>query len=368
MKFYAVRAGKQTGVFESWYIHIRKLRERRVSHRGRDECKSLVNGVGGAEYKSFPNRADAVAWQTGATATSLAKPTSASHDKGKKRTMPVEVDDESGWDVVYSDGACKGNGQLGSYAGIGVWWGEGDDRNIAERCPGDQTNNRAELIAILRVFETTEPSKKPLLIKTDSTYSIKCFTEWLPKWRQNGFLTSTKEPVKNLALIKYISAHLDDRARRGQKVRLQYVKGHAGITGNEGADAQANLGAQKPTKMERDWAELEAELRQRLETDFSGSDKPESVPPEVVGIAPGDIALDSGESPTKTRKTSHKPISSTTTPEPLKPSSPPAPQVPLNPVPQTVVQPSVPQFTAEDLAQYAAGLLDDDDLLADLSD
>ena len=71
--------------------------------------------------------------------------------------------------VVYCDGACKGNGKAGSVAGIGVWWGRGDsrlvlcyshnililtsrlngaavNRNIAERCPGVQTNNRAELI------------------------------------------------------------------------------------------------------------------------------------------------------------------------------------------------------------------------------
>ncbi len=73
------------------------------------------------------------------------------------------IEDESGWDVVYSDGACKGNGKPGSVAGIGVWWGPDDvrcvqviinppvhgpttrRRNIAERCPGGQTNNRAEL-------------------------------------------------------------------------------------------------------------------------------------------------------------------------------------------------------------------------------
>ena len=82
------------------------------------------------------------------------------------------IQDESGWDVVYSDGACKGNGKVGSTAGVGVWWGVNDKRygarsishtsltftcrNIAERCPGSQTNNRAELIVriprFLRLF------------------------------------------------------------------------------------------------------------------------------------------------------------------------------------------------------------------------
>ncbi|KAF8215785.1 ribonuclease H-like domain-containing protein [Mycena galopus ATCC 62051] len=261
--------------------------------------------------------------------------------------MSPDVDDENGWDVVYSDGACKGNGQPGSVAGVGVWWGEGDPRNIAERCPGDQTNNRAELIAILRVLETTPPSKTPLLIKTDSTYSIKCFSEWLPKWIANGFVTSTKEPVKNVAIIKYLSAHLDARARRGQKVRLQYVKGHAGITGNEGADMQANLGAREPAERERDWAKLEAALKQRLEKEFQGTDKSQSVLPEVSDTL-DIIERDSGESPTKSRKTTHRPTS-TTAAEPLKPSSRSAPQVLPSPVRQTAIPAStiVPQFTAD---------------------
>lgn len=37
-------------------------------------------------------------------------------------------EDEPGYDVVYSDGACKGNGQVGSVAGVGVWWGWNDPR------------------------------------------------------------------------------------------------------------------------------------------------------------------------------------------------------------------------------------------------
>lgn len=44
------------------------------------------------------------------------------------------------------------------------------DRNLSERCPGDQTNNRAELIAIIRALETTNLGEKGsrLIIKTDS--------------------------------------------------------------------------------------------------------------------------------------------------------------------------------------------------------
>jgi ribonuclease HI len=118
-------------------------------------------------------------------------------------------------------------------------------------------------------------------------------------------------------------------------VRLQYVKGHSGDTGNDGADRQANLGALKPPENEQDWAQLEAELKQRLEVELGGSDQAKPVPLEI-GDEQDNIALpDLGESPTKIRKivsVTDKPNSKAAV-EPLKPSSHSAPQVPLSPVP-----------------------------------
>lgn len=49
MKFYAVRNGRQIGIFTDW-----------------NECKRLVTGYKGAEFKSFTNRDDAVAYMNGA--------------------------------------------------------------------------------------------------------------------------------------------------------------------------------------------------------------------------------------------------------------------------------------------------------------
>lgn len=95
----------------------------------------------------------------------------------------------------------------------------------------------------------------------------------MPKWLKNNFKTASGEPVKNAPLIRYLSALLDLRAREGQKVtastlpqlcrvytpfqiHLQYIKGHAGHEGNEGADRQANIGATMPLEPERDWEAL----------------------------------------------------------------------------------------------------------------
>lgn len=131
--FYAVHKGRKTGVFLTW-----------------DECLEQTNGYAGAKFKKFVNSTEAEHFVTfGNSLKALAPAFSfdvAEGNKGKKRALSLDVEDEVGWDVVYSDGACKGNGKVGSVAGVGVWWGHNDPRNIAERCPGDQTNNRAELI------------------------------------------------------------------------------------------------------------------------------------------------------------------------------------------------------------------------------
>ncbi|KAJ7150374.1 ribonuclease H-like domain-containing protein [Mycena filopes] len=348
--------------------------------KSKPECDGNVKGFPGAKYKSFLTRAEADAWMAGDnTFTSPVKATSSSGssgDKGKKRMMSPDVEDESIYDVVYSDGASKGNGKVGAYAGVGVWWGPNDPRNLAERCRGEQTNNRAELIAILRILETTPHSKRPLLIKSDSIYSISCFKNWIQNWIKRGWVTANKEPVKNAALIRYISAQLDARARRGQRVRLQHVKGHSGQVGNEGADEMANKGCFEPIARERDWAQLEAELRARLEVEFQGPDVPAPAPLEVeadeADLLAGVDTVGAGESPTKMRKISVEEPKSKT-PAPVTPS-----RAHLNPVPRAEAQaspskvpapaPPVPQITPEDWAQYADGLLDDDDLLADLSD
>lgn len=72
--------------------------------------------------------------------------------------------------------------------------------------------------------------------------------------------------MKNAGIIRLISAHLDRRAQQGQRVRLSYVKGHSGDIGNDGADAQANLGTHLPITPERDWDADERRIRQKIAT------------------------------------------------------------------------------------------------------
>jgi len=172
--------------------------------------------------------------------------------------------------VVYTDGACSRNGQAGSVAGIGVWWGPSDPRNLSERCPGDpQTNNRAELIAIIRALETAQTSRIPLVIKSDSKYAIKCINTWLPAWRKRGFRTTEGTRVKNSELVMYADALISRRKQAGQKVVFQHVPGHAGEPGNEGADALAVHGCKLREADARNWGDMRHKLEKSETVDAS---------------------------------------------------------------------------------------------------
>jgi ribonuclease HI len=78
-------------------------------------------------------------------------------------------------------------------------------------------------------------------------------TEWSFNWRKNGWRTAGGKPVVNKELIDYTLTLLETRQRSGQPVKLEYVKGHSGDVGNDGADALAVAGCGFPAKPERDW-------------------------------------------------------------------------------------------------------------------
>ena len=81
-------------------------------------------------------------------------------------------------------------------------------------------------------------------------------TEWSFNWRKNGWRTSGGVSVLNKELIDYTLTLLETRQRAGQPVSLEYVKGHSGDVGNDGADALAVAGCDFTEKPDRDWVKL----------------------------------------------------------------------------------------------------------------
>lgn len=116
-------------------------------------------------------------------------------------------------------------------------------RNVSERLAGPiQTNQRAELTAILRALEIAPPYQ-PVRIVTDSQYSINCVTVWSRSWERKGWKTATGEDVKNQDLVKAIRERVNEREEAGTETAFEWVKGHAKNVGNEAADRLAVAGS-----------------------------------------------------------------------------------------------------------------------------
>ena len=149
--------------------------------------------------------------------------------------------------IAYTDGACSGN------PGPGGWglYLKAENKNgkilkIKELYGKDPhtTNNKMELTAAIKSLKNLEKESGVIItIRTDSQYVRKGITEWLSNWKNNNWRTSNKKPVANQELWQ----ELDSMVSR-HLVNWEWVKGHAGDSGNEKADELAVRGRDEAVK------------------------------------------------------------------------------------------------------------------------
>lgn len=150
----------------------------------------------------------------------------------------MSSDKTMGADVVeiFTDGACKGNPGVGGWGALLQTMGK-----ERELCGGEPqtTNNRMELMGAIRALEAL---KRPcrVVLHTDSKYVQQGISIWVHNWKQRGWKTADKKPVKNEDLWR----RLDELASK-HHVQWVWVKGHAGHDGNERADQLANRGIEQ---------------------------------------------------------------------------------------------------------------------------
>lgn len=251
-KYYGYITHRESGVVDNW-----------------NDCSEKVKGVKGAKFKSFASYSDAYQFSKNPSYV----PQNQSQSQQPKKFNPktplknaslLEMLSEDGnddfnvppgYECVWTDGACSDNQSRGkAVAGVGVYFGDNDPRNVSEPLEGEkQTNQRAELTAIIRALEK-EP-KKSLYIYSDSVYSIKGATEWMKNWKRKGWCKSDGGEVINKDLWEKLDGLLKNR-----KVLFEWVKGHSTNVGNIQADKLAvkgaelnaekrNITAKPPTKM-----------------------------------------------------------------------------------------------------------------------
>jgi len=133
--------------------------------------------------------------------------------------------------IVYTDGAALGNPGKGGY-GIVMMWGAA--RKEMNQGYLHTTNNRMELMAVIVALESIKTPNIIVHIHTDSKYVCDAIEKkWVWGWQKKGW-----KDKKNIDLWKRFLPLFSQH-----RIRLHWVKGHAGIKENERCDVLATSAA-----------------------------------------------------------------------------------------------------------------------------
>jgi len=145
---------------------------------------------------------------------------------------------------VYTDGGCINNGKPNAKASIGIYFGYNDPRNVSSLIDGKQTNNTAELKAIIGALNILHKEIKENLkinIITDSEYAIKCATTYSEKLSKVNWEIKDKK-IPNIELLK----ELYNITSKYKNISFKHIEAHTNkqdkhSLGNYNADLLANL-------------------------------------------------------------------------------------------------------------------------------
>ena len=139
---------------------------------------------------------------------------------------------------LYTDGACSGNPGRGGYGALLVHGARRMEISGGYRLT---TNNRMELMSVIKGLETLKERCK-VSVFSDSKYVVDAISKgWAKKWRANGWWRNKKEPAINPDLWERLLELCE-----GHNVQFHWVKGHSGHPENERCDQLATRAAWQP--------------------------------------------------------------------------------------------------------------------------
>ena len=133
---------------------------------------------------------------------------------------------------IFTDGACRGNPGPGGWAALLRY---GDREKLLQGATESSTNNRMELQAAIEGLAAVNGASRRVRLTTDSQYVRMGVTQWIRRWKANGWRTAGRTPVKNRALWERL-----DALAAMHHVEWLWVKGHSGVEENERVDRAAN--------------------------------------------------------------------------------------------------------------------------------
>lgn len=143
--------------------------------------------------------------------------------------------------TIYTDGAARGNPDgPGGYGAVLEYVDARGGLHTKEISAGYRrtTNNRMELLAVIRALECLNcPCEIDLY--SDSKYVTDAFNRgWMDSWRKKGWKKADNKPVKNVDLWKRLVSVMQPH-----NITFRWVKGHDGHPQNERCDALATSAA-----------------------------------------------------------------------------------------------------------------------------
>jgi ribonuclease HI len=221
--YYAVHKGLQTGVFNTW-----------------GEVEPLVKSFRGAKFKKFSTREEALEY----VKSGLLFPSTITTTK-KRDNRDDEISDSSVYHI-FTDGARSGATKR---CGVGVAFDYPLQAcAIAKRLPDGSTHQKAELDAIVSALWSLKnnndvkrylanPKIKEVHIWTDSQYGCDCFTLYIHQWRQNGWQTSSSQPVKHQKIIEQGAALLESMPN----IKLRHISEVGLVSHQKKVDGMSDL-------------------------------------------------------------------------------------------------------------------------------
>ncbi len=140
--------------------------------------------------------------------------------------------------TIYTDGGALGNPGPGGYGVVMLYKGHRKELSGGYRLT---TNNRMELMAVIRALEALN-TRCAVTLYTDSRYVADSINlGWAKRWRANGWRKNKSEPALNPDLWERVLDLLEQH-----DVRVVWVRGHAGTPENERCDQLSVAAARQP--------------------------------------------------------------------------------------------------------------------------
>ncbi len=128
--------------------------------------------------------------------------------------------------TIHADGGCAGNQSDQNVGGWGALLEYNDNVKTLYGGEINTTNNRMEMTAVLEALRALKSRDLSIEIYSDSAYLVNCFRErWYDKWRLNGWINSSRQPVENKDLWEALLPLVESFS----KVEFLKIKGHLNL-------------------------------------------------------------------------------------------------------------------------------------------